>query len=318
MDEHFSQLVRSLQSATRTPTPEQLSELSDLGSPQLRTLSEAWNSLSPDRRLYILQELRKLADEHFELTFEAIHRMALRDEDARARQVAVENLWESQDDGLVRPLLRLLADDPDAEVRQAAANVLGQFVYLGELEKLSQDLVQELEAGLLGSLARDDSQPVRQAVLASLGYSSRAEVAGLIQQAYDSGQEGHKLAALRAMGRSANEAWAPQVMAELTHAGPRVRQEAAHAAGELALQQAARELIYLLEDVDQQVRREAIWALGQVGGRLAVDALEAVSESSDDPGEAQIIEDALDNLAFLDGTPNLLHFEFDNPEESPD
>jgi HEAT repeat protein len=318
MDEHFYQLVRSLQDATRPPTPEQLSELSDLGAPQLHVLTEAWPSLSPDRRLHILKELRQLADEHFELTFEAINRMALRDEDARARQVAVENLWESQDDVLVRPLLRLLADDPAVEVRQAVANALGQFVYLGELEKLSQDLVQELEEGLLGSMARDDSQPVRQAVLASLGYSSRAEVAALIQQAYDSGQDGHMSASLRAMGRSANEDWAPQVMAELYHPGPRVRQEAAHAAGELALQKVARELIYLLEDVDQQVRREAIWALGQVGGRLAVAALEALSESTDDPGEAQIIEDALDNLAFLEGTPNLLLFESDNPEESPD
>jgi HEAT repeat protein len=318
MDEHFSQLVRSLQDATRPPTPEQLSELSDLGGPQLHTLTEAWPSLGPDRRLYILKELRKLADEHFELTFETVNRMALQDEDAQARQLAVENLWESQDAGLARPLLRLLADDPAAEVRQAAANALAQFVYLGELEKLSPDLVQELDEGLMNSISQDDSQSVRQAVLASLGYSSRAEVAALIQQAYDSGQEGHRLASLRAMGRSANEAWAPQIMSELYHAGPRVRQEAAHAAGELALQQAARELIYLLEDVDQQVRREAIWALGQVGGRLAVETLEALSESSDDPGEAQIIEDALDNLAFLEGTPNLLLFEFDNPEESPD
>jgi len=318
MDEQFSQRVRSLQNATRPPTPEQLSELSDLGGPQLDALTEAWPSLSSDRRLYILRELRKLADEHFELTFETVNRMALQDQDARARQVAVENLWESQDAGLVRPLLRVLADDPAEEVRQAAANALGQFVYLGELEKLNEGLVQELEEGLLGSMAQDASQPVRQAVLASLGYSSRPEVADLIQQAYDTGQEGHMAASLRAMGRSANEDWAPQVLAELTHAGPRVRQEAAHAAGELALQKAARELIYLLEDVDQQVRREAIWALGQVGGRLAVETLEALSESSDDPGEAQIIEDALDNLAFLEGTPDLLLFEFDNPEESPD
>ena len=318
MDVDFSELVRSLQNSNKPPAPEQLSELSDLEAPQLHELTEAWPRLAPDRRLHILKELRRLADEHFELTFEAINRMALQDEDARARQVAVENLWESQDAGLVRPLLRLLADDPAAEVRQAAANALGQFVYLGELEKLTQDLVQELEEGLLRSLGRDGSQPARQAALASLGYSSRSEVAGLIQQAYDSGQEGQMSASLQAMGRSANEAWAPQVMAELYHAGPRVRQEAAHAAGELALQRAARELIYLLEAVDQQVRREAIWALGQVGGRLAVEALEALSESSDDPGEAQIIEDALDNLAFLEGTPDLLLFEFDNPEESPD
>jgi len=318
MDVDFSELVRSLQNSNKPPAPEQLSELSDLEASQLHELTEAWPRLAPDRRLHILKELRQLADEHFELTFEAIHRMALRDDDARARQVAIENLWESQDASLVQPLLHLLADDPAAEVRQAAAKALGQFVYLGELEKLTQGLVQELEEGLLRSMGRDDSQPVRQAVLASLGYSSKAEVAALIQQAYDSGQEGQLSASLQAMGRSANEAWAPQVMAELYHAGPRVRQEAAHAAGELALQKATRELIYLLGDVDQQVRREAIWALGQVGGRLAVETLEALSESSDDAGEAQIIEDALDNLAFLEGTPDLLLFEFDNPEESPD
>jgi HEAT repeat protein len=120
------------------------------------------------------------------------------------------------------------------------------------------------------------------------------------------------------MGRSANEDWAPRVMAELYHAGPRVRQEAAHAAGELALEQSARELVYLLDDVDPAVRQEAIWALGQVGGRVALEALESLSESSEDPAESQLIEDALDNLAFLEGTRDLLLFDLDNPEEAPD
>jgi HEAT repeat protein len=318
MDEDFTQLVRSLQDDRKQPSPEQLSELSDLSAPRLRELVQVWPGLSPQRRLYILQVLRQLADDHIELSFESINRVALEDHEPASRKVAVENLWESQDPSLVRPLLGLLVNDPAPEVRQAAANALGQFVYLGELEKLAPEPARQLEEALLRSAGQDDSPPVRQTALASLGYSSRAEVVPLIQQAYDSGEEDQKLASLRAMGRSASEIWAPQVMAELYNAGPRVRQEAAHAAGELALQQAASELVYLLEDVDRGVRREAIWALGQVGGRTAVEALEALSESSDDLDEAQLIEDALDNLAFLEGTRDLLLFDFDNPEETPD
>jgi HEAT repeat protein len=318
MDADFTRLVRSLQDASTPPTPEQLSELSDLDAAQLQTVTQAWPGVPPGRRLQILRGLRQLADEHIELSFELVNRMALADDDSQVRRLAVENLWESQDPGLVHPLLRLLGKDPDAEVRQAAANALGQFVYLGELEKLEPALAHELEEVLLRSQAQDQDASVRQATLMSLGYSSREEVAPLIRKAYDTREEPQILAALRAMGRSANEEWMEQVIPELHHAGPRVRQEAAHAAGELALQQSAQELIYLLDDVDPLVRREAIWALGQVGGRLAVEALEAVSESSDDPAEAQIIEDALDNLAFLEGTPDLLLFDFDNPEEPPD
>lgn len=318
MDADFTRLVKSLQDAAAPPSLEQLSELSDLNAQQLQAVSQVWPGVSTERRLHILQGLRRLADDHIELTFEPVNRMALGDDDARVRRLAVENLWESQDPNLVHPLLRLLSQDASTEVRQAAADALGQFVYLGELEKVEAGLARELEEALLRSQAQDDDPSVRRSALTSLGYSSRAEVAPLIRQAYDSRQEPQILAALRAMGRSASEEWAEPVIAELYHAGPRIRQEAAHAAGELALRQSARDLIYLLDDVDPQVRREAIWALGQVGGPLAVEALEAVSESSDDPDEAQIIEDALDNLAFLEGTPDLLLFDFDNPEEPPD
>lgn len=318
MDEDFARLVRTLQDAAGPPAPEQLSDLSDLDAARLREFEAAWPQVPTERRLLILQALRRLADEHIELTFEAINRLSLGDTDARVRQAAVDNLWECEDSGLVRPLLGLLAEDSSEQVRRAAAEALGQFVYLGELEKLDAKLLRDLEEGLLRSASRDGSEAVRLAALASLGYSSRVEVQQLIQQVYDTHQEGQLLAALRAMGRSANAAWAPLVVTELSHAGPRVRQEAARAAGELELRQAAQELIYLLEDVDPQVRGEAIWSLGQVGGRLALEALEALSEASENPDEAQLIEDALDNLAFLEGTPDLLLFDYDNPEGTPD
>jgi len=59
------------------------------------------------------------------------------------------------------------------------------------------------------------------------------------------------------------------------------------------------------------VRRAAIWSLGQLGGDVARQVLGDLLESSEDTAETQIVQDALDNLAFVDGTRDLLMFDLD-------
>ena len=59
-----------------------------------------------------------------------------------------------------------------------------------------------------------------------------------------------------------------------------------------------------------EIRRAAIWALSQVGGPLASDALRQLAES---PGndEPELIDRAIDNLAFESGARELLLLDFD-------
>jgi len=78
---------------------------------------------------------------------------------------------------------------------------------------------------------------------------------------------------------------------------------------------AAQPLVELLEDVSDEVIHVAIWSLGQIGGDVARTALFAIQASAPDPETVKKADEALENLAFLEGTPNLLIYDYDDPTE---
>jgi len=193
---------------------------------------------------------------------------------------------------------------------------LREFVLLGEAEQLEPVSRRQLEDALLYAHASDESPTVRRSSLKSLGYSSREEVVPLIQAAFDSGEEELVSAALLAMARSANNRWKPHVFSQLQSPSRTLREDAVRAAGELELRKAVTELIELLEDVEPRVRQAAIWSLSQLGGDEAREALIALLEDRIDDLELELIEDALGNLAFVDGTIDFSLLDLDENDDS--
>ena len=106
------------------------------------------------------------------------------------------------------------------------------------------------------------------------------------------------------------------MLLELHNPLPNLRYVAAKSAGELEIRDALIELIDLLEDVNRDVKHAAIWSISQIGGSTATEALASLFELSDDDEETQLIQDALDNLAFVNGTRDLLLFDFDETEDT--
>lgn len=316
MEDSFVELLASLGDETKPVERSRLAELSDLDQEHLRLFADRWNQLSEGRRQSVLQQLGLLADSQIELTFEAINRLALNDADPAVRTQAIENLWESEDPALVEPLLARLTGDRSDQVRAAAASALGSFMLLGETQQLSEGLTKAIESGLLNAAQSDSIDQVRDRALEALGFSSRAEVPDLIEAAYRSGSEARLRAALRAMARSASLQWAEHVQTRLNHPSPDVRLEAVVAAGEIEARHVVQELIELIEDVDLRVRKAAIWSLGQLGGKLAADTLASLIETVEDEAEQALIEDALDNLDFIESTRELLRSETNGLEGS--
>jgi HEAT repeat protein len=273
-----------------------------------------WIRLDDTRRREIMGELGRLAQEHIELNFDRVHRMALSDPDSQVRRLAIDNLWESEDPGLVPALVRALTADSEPSVRAAAAAALAAFVYLGEVDRLPTEALAEVERALLPAV-QDPDENVRLRSLEALGYSSHAEVPSLIRDAYRSGDESRRRSSLLAMARSADDAWKAEVLAELRSPSPAVRLEATKAAGELELQESIKELIDLVEDGDQGIHRAAIWSLGQVGGKRPGEFLSRLLEETEDVDEAGLIEDALDQLAFVEGTRDLTLLDVDEDDE---
>jgi HEAT repeat protein len=120
------------------------------------------------------------------------------------------------------------------------------------------------------------------------------------------------------MGRSYNSIWEDKVIAKLDDEDAAVRAEAAGAAGELSLHRSTPRLLELLEDEDDDVRAAAIWSLSEIGGEGVRDALEELLEETEDEAEADLLEDALDNLEFVEGLGGFTLLDFSEEDEELD
>jgi HEAT repeat protein len=190
-------------------------------------------------------------------------------------------------------------------------------VYLGEVGKIPATTQSQVEERLLRAVRDDVSDLAQRRALESLGYSSRPEVAELIEEAYENDDDDWIGSALYAMGRSADDRWGPVIMERLHDPNPTLSREAARAAGELELSESLPALVELLREEDSEIRMAAAWSLSQIGGNGVEDALEDLLERTEDEDEIDLIENALENLAFTHemGDLNMLDF---SPEDLQD
>lgn len=276
-----------------------LFSLSDLTRADVEFVWSRWPKLPAALRISVIEQVIETAQNELQLAPSDFLRIALRDENATVRRLAVEGLWEDESEDLIGPYIQMLQQDPDAEVQAAAAAALGSYVYLGELEELAPALAMRVQQSLFEVL-EDESQPllVRCRSLESVAFSSDEGLRQLIEEAYYSPHEELRLSSLRAMGRSYDLHWRKMAQTELQNPDPAMRAEAAIACGELENKAAVTELIGLLADEEQTVRLSSIYALGRIGGKQARTALRHVAAGSESE-EAQAAEEALDEILFL-------------------
>lgn len=310
----FQTLLDALVDADNPFQPRFLYRLSDLSEADLALLEKTWPSVPTWRRKALMEDIEQLGEQDLLLSFEGLCHLALRDQAADVRLPAARILWDYELPSLITVFLDLLEKDPDADVRAVAAGALGRFVYAGELDEISTRSLHEIEDSLIKVMHSNDELPVRLRALESLGYSSRDEVIPLIEDAFASGDRNWIASALYAMGRSADERWTPQVLKMLGSQHPQLRAEAARAAGELEIHDALPVLLDLIEDTDDNTRMASIWSLSQIGGEGVSEVLEKLYDECEDEDELDLLENAIDNLAFTDGMP--LMPLFDIPEGS--
>lgn len=313
----FANVLAHLQDVSQPFPMQDLYQLSDLAEADLAALTQVWPGVPTERRRSLLEDLSEVSEANYEVAFDDVFRLAMHDEDAQVRALAVRGLWETEDPELIVPLIDLLRHDPAEAVRAAAASTLGHYVYLGEVEEITAEELAQTEEALLQAWQGTDALEVRRRALEAIAFSSRPEIPNFIEAAYDSAEAKMRVSALFAMGRSADNRWAAQVIDNLEQVDPELRFEAARAAGELELSEAVTELAELTHDVDGDVRDAAIWSLGQVGGEEARDILtELLERAQEDGDEAQeeFLESALENLDFTDNVQKFSLFDFDEDD----
>ncbi|HEX6269106.1 MAG TPA: HEAT repeat domain-containing protein [Anaerolineales bacterium] len=278
-----------------------LREFSDIGTLELKTLLDVWPRATLSRKQSLLKELKVLAGADTLVSFDDLARALLTDPDPTVRTYAISLLAESEDIKLVPTYLDMLSNDSDVNVRREVANVLNLFVDLGELEEIPDNVYHQVEDALLAAAHGEDDVRVRRAALESLGYSSRPEVITLIESAFNREDPNWQASALLAMGRSADDRWADDILNSLVNDDDRIRRAAVQAAGQLSIKSARPILLQILmEEEEEGVANAAIWSLSQIGGEDVRTYLESLLSQSEDDEQIDFLEDALDNLAFTE------------------
>lgn len=280
------------------PTLSELFALSDLTREEQSQVRRDWMNIPEERRLIALQELIAAGESDLMLDLGRLLRVALTDESSRIRALAVNGLWEDTDESLIGPLVDLLRNDPDEEVRAAAAGSLGTYVLAGELDEIDPAQAMRVEEALLEVLHSEvEPLSVLCRALESIAFSGETGVRQLIDDGYYSPYEEMRVAALNAMARSADIRWREAAQAELVSPDAAMRAAAARACGELEHREALSDLFELLSDEEKEVRLAVLFALGRLGGKDAVEILTAAATSEDEE-EAAMAEDALEESLF--------------------
>lgn len=314
----FQQVMAALLDQSKPFNPKYLIYLSDLDQTELIDLEKTWSQAALQRRQSILDDIEELGESDLTLSFEGFCLNAIKDSDPHIREVSARILGEYESDHLVPVFLNILSGDADSQVRAAAAAALGRYIYLGEIEELPQHTLNEIADKLMQVYNSQQAAIVRRRALEALGYSSREEIPSMIEMAYYSNSHDWIVSALFAMGRSLSSQWNPLVMEMLENDDPEILFEAVRAAGELELKLASPLLIELLDHSDSDIRMAAVWSLSQIGGEGVEEALTDLYEDVDDDEEADIIEQALDNLQFTEDREIFAMFDYDEQSDQDD
>jgi len=293
---------------TNNPFPSQfLPFFSDISEANLAEIIRIWDNLAVKRKVNLLADLERAMEGDTLLVFDDIARFALKDNDPNVRSKAIELLWESEDPGLAVEFSFLLEHDPDENVQVSAAEALGRFVLLGELDEIPSRIAKETRQVLFRVLSSHPAKKIQQEIIKSLSYANLPEIGQEIGARFEDPDPTWQLAAIISMGRSANERWEESIIKMLNNPSLPHQIEAVRSAGELELSSARQILLEMLNNniQDEDLRYQAIWSLAKIGGDEVRETLEKLLEDADSDDEADIIEMALEHLAFNDELPSL-------------
>jgi len=313
----FQDVLDTLLDSKKPISPGHLKLYSDLDPELLRLFSNAWPNVPPKRKLLLLDKLVEHFDEDTLVSYEEVGRTLLDDPDAEVRVRALRLLVESEDPKLVGKILGIYLADAESAPRMEALHVLGEFLLLGEYEKISENLERRIEDALISVIRDEGNADLRRRSLEILGFSSRMEIPTLIESAFERSDPAWVASALRAMGHSQDERWNEDVIGKLLDEETPVKAAAVEAAGTLGIQESVPILIQLLDDEeeDEDVAAAVIWSLSQIGGDEARTYLVGLADQTEDEELSDLLEEAIENLDFAEELNKFDLFSLEDEDE---
>lgn len=314
----FASVLEALFSAEDLPI-HLLYRLSDLSDSDFERFQQGWPNVDEDRRVALARHMADLAEENYLIEFSPVFAFMFDDNSPAVRIAALDGLWDSEDQSLISKILDLLAKDRDENVRAASARALAHYILLAEWGQISDSHTDMIVDGLLAAYDNPRSSlEVKRAALEAVSPSAHPRVPLLITDAYEEGSNDLQLSAIFAMGVSADERWLPYLEQELNSPSPDFRAEAARACGFIGGESCIDALEELVDDQDLEVGMAAISALGQIGGERAFAFLSRLAEDPNYEEYLDVIEDALDELEWMDSSFDMLAFPGDDNYDEDD
>jgi HEAT repeat protein len=294
-----------------------LYRLSDLTPDDLSIFCSAWSDFDEERRRVILRHLADISEENFEVDFSDIFAFCLADGSSAVRKASLDGLSDTERLTLIQPILDVMLNDENVEVRALAAATLGHLVLMAEWKQIPDSVTKPIVRKLLAILD-DKSTPMalRRSALESISTSSHQRVPQLIENAYTNGDLEFQISALYAMGRSADDAWLPDILEEMSNSSFEMRLEAARAAGSIGHIDAVQGLAELLVDNELEVRLTAVTSLGKIGGARAQELLETLTEDSEYDELNKAALDSLEEMTWLGGEIDLSLLDWENSDDA--
>ena len=320
-EQPFVDVLLELFEAEPLPIPK-LYRLSDMQPDEMALFDTGWTAVPDERRQVIVRHLADIVEDNFIVDFTAVFIRGFNDHVAEVRMASLDGLWDTSDLKLIPPITNLLNNDPDERVQAAAAGALGHFVLMAEWGQLPERILPGLINSLLGRYDNEKTaDSVRRVVLEALGPAGHPQVNQIIEEAYESRDQGMQVSAVFAMGATADRRWSATVMSELESPYEEMRAEAARAAGAIGNSDFVERLAELAYDEDVAVRLAAITSLGQIGGdevqRILTEMLEDPEIEADDE-ILQTVEEAMEEAAMMAGEFDFVDFDFDEDDDEAD
>ncbi len=318
VEQPFPVVLETLLSAEDLPI-HLLYRLSDMTDDQFGQFRTRWDAADADRRAVVARHLADIAEEEYLVDFGPVFTFLLNDESAAVRVAALDGVWDSEDIYLIPRIIKLMQADREVAVRAAAARALAHYVLLGEWGQIDARHTAQIVDALLAEYEKITTPiEVKRAALEAVSPAPDPRITDLIRDAYEVGSDELQLSAIFAMGNSTDERWLPVLEAELTNPSPDFRAEAARACGLIGSESAIEELEELLTDDNIEVSAAAIYALAQIGGDQAMEILSRIAEDPDFEPLYDVIDDAIDEMEWVDNSLGFLSFSNEDDDEDDD
>jgi HEAT repeat protein len=196
------------------------------------------------------------------------------------------SLFDLQREGDVQELIRLLRESDNDDVRERAAEMLGEFeghedrrdVVSALVRAAEEDASSGVTAAAVDSLDDLGGDAIEQLIetMADVDFESEGADwvrAKAFRNALTAGLPELRMAAANGLGQFGDSDAIEPLVGRFEDGDPRVRARAARACGSIGDPRAVAPLESLLSDSSPTVRREAAQALGTIGNRQALQAL---------------------------------------------